>query len=113
MAKTVRIRSRIVAMLTDMGPLTTTEIYNQLNKHRGSFSMKHGTTSAQLNNVLGKEKTFRKVSDPDNYASTPITIGLDGYGYPICVWDVDREYLNSGIYIRGVTDRLNQPKPIA
>lgn len=100
-------------MLRDLGPLSTTEIYNELNKYRGKFAMKHGVVSAQLNNVLGKERVFRKISNPDELQAKDYhkTIGLDGYGYPICVWDVDQEYLDSGVHIRGITDKLNQPRP--
>jgi len=106
MARTVRMRARIVEMLMDLGPMTTTDIFNQLNKHRGSFALKHGATSNQLSNVLGKNATFRKITNQND-----VTVGLDGYAYPICVWDIDRDYLESGIYIRGITDKLNQPKP--
>ena len=53
--KTVRIREKIKAFLAER-PRNTAEILEHINS-----TMRHGTTSQQLGNVLSKDKDIVKV----------------------------------------------------
>ena len=71
--KTVRIREKIKKFLGDR-PRNTAEILEHINS-----TMRHGTTSQQLGNVLSKDKDIRKI------ATTKRGGALSGR-YEICVW---------------------------
>ena len=71
--KTVRIRQKIKAFLSDK-PRNTAEILEHINS-----TMRHGTTSQQLGNVLSKDKDILKVG----YIKRS---GLLSGGYEICEW---------------------------
>lgn len=88
--RTKRAREKIVAMLQEMGPLTTTKIYNELNKWpQGKYSLRHGSQMAQINNVLGKCPEFVKLTCSKN---TPVAQRAKVQGltstYSACVWDL-------------------------
>lgn len=91
--RTKRAREKIVAMLRDMGPLTTTKIYNELNKWPvGKYALRHGSQMAQINNVLGKSPEFVKLTcsknDPADQRAKVQGIAST---YAACVWDLDVE----------------------
>ena len=71
--KTTRIREKIKKFLGDR-PRNTAEILEHINS-----TMRHGTTSQQLGNVLSKDKDIEKVS------TTKRGGALSGR-YDICVW---------------------------
>ena len=73
--KTVRIRQKIKAFLSDR-PRNTAEILEHINT-----TMRHGTTSQQLGNVLSKDKDIVKVG----YIKRS---GILSGGYEICEWAV-------------------------
>ena len=71
--KTVRIREKIKKFLVDK-PRNTAEILEHINS-----TMRHGTTSQQLGNVLSKDKDIVKVG----YIKRS---GILSGGYDICEW---------------------------
>ena len=71
--KTVRIREKIKAVLAER-PRNTAEILEHINS-----TMRHGTTSQQLGNVLSKDKDIVKVG----YIKRS---GILSGGYDICEW---------------------------
>ena len=71
--KTVRIREKIKLFLSDR-PRNTAEILEHINS-----TMRHGTTSQQLGNVLSKDKDIVKVG----YIKRS---GILSGGYDICEW---------------------------
>jgi len=71
--KTTRIREKIKKYLNDR-PRNTAEILEHINS-----SMRHGTTSQQLGNVLSKDKDIVKVG----YIKRS---GILSGGYDICEW---------------------------
>ncbi len=71
--KTTRIRQIIKKFLNER-PRNTTEILEHLNN-----TMRHGTTSQQLGNVLAKDKDIVKVG----YIKRS---GIISGGYDICEW---------------------------
>ncbi|HJN55733.1 MAG TPA: DUF3860 domain-containing protein [Candidatus Poseidoniales archaeon] len=71
--KTVRIRQKIKAFLAEK-PRNTAEILEHINS-----TMRHGTTSQQLGNVLSKDKDILKVG----YIKRS---GILSGGYEICEW---------------------------
>ena len=71
--KTVRIREKIKTFLADK-PRNTAEILEHINS-----TMRHGTTSQQLGNVLSKDKDIVKVG----YIKRS---GILSGGYDICEW---------------------------
>ena len=71
--KTVRIREKIKVFLSDR-PRNTAEILEHINT-----TMRHGTTSQQLGNVLSKDKDIVKVG----YIKRS---GILSGGYDICEW---------------------------
>ena len=71
--KTVRIREKIKVFLSDR-PRNTAEILEHINS-----TMRHGTTSQQLGNVLSKDKDIVKVG----YIKRS---GILSGGYDICEW---------------------------
>lgn len=73
--KTVRIRQKIKAFLAER-PRNTAEILEHINT-----TMRHGTTSQQLGNVLSKDKEIVKVG----YIKRS---GILSGGYDICEWSV-------------------------
>lgn len=56
MAKTQRIREKIVSYMAEEGEVTTADILEYVNKNS-----RHGTTMNQLGNILAKSKMFVKV----------------------------------------------------
>ncbi len=73
--KTVRIRQKIKAFLSER-PRNTAEILEHINT-----TMRHGTTSQQLGNVLSKDKDIVKVG----YIKRS---GILSGGYDICEWAI-------------------------
>jgi len=71
--KTVRIREKIKQFLAER-PRNTAEILEHINS-----TMRHGTTSQQLGNVLSKDKDIVKVG----YIKRS---GILSGGYEICEW---------------------------
>ena len=71
--KTVRIREKIKKFLAEK-PRNTAEILEHINS-----TMRHGTTSQQLGNVLSKDKDIVKVG----YIKRS---GILSGGYDICEW---------------------------
>ena len=71
--KTVRIREKIKKFLAER-PRNTAEILEHINS-----TMRHGTTSQQLGNVLSKDKDIVKVG----YIKRS---GILSGGYDICEW---------------------------
>ena len=71
--KTTRIREKIKLFLSD-GPQSTSKILEHINS-----TMRHGTTSQQLGNVLSKDKDIVKVG----YIKRS---GILSGGYDICEW---------------------------
>ena len=71
--KTTRIREKIKKFLGDR-PRNTAEILEHINS-----TMRHGTTSQQLGNVLSKDKDIVKVG----YIKRS---GILSGGYDICEW---------------------------
>lgn len=71
--KTVRIREKIKKFLSER-PRNTAEILEYINS-----TMRHGTTSQQLGNVLSKDKDIFKVG----YIKRS---GILSGGYDICEW---------------------------
>ena len=71
--KTVRIREKIKKFLSER-PRNTAEIHEHINS-----TMRHGTTSQQLGNVLSKDKDIVKVG----YIKRS---GILSGGYDICEW---------------------------
>ena len=71
--KTVRIREKISDYLSP-GPRNSAEILEHINS-----TMKHGTTSQQLGNVLSKDKKVIKIGFVKKS-------GILSGGYDICEW---------------------------
>ena len=71
--KTVRIRRKINEYLGN-GPRNTAEIMEHINS-----TMRHGTTSQQLGNVLSKDKQIIKIGFVKRS-------GILSGGYYICEW---------------------------
>ncbi|RZD31033.1 MAG: hypothetical protein CXT77_03185 [uncultured DHVE6 group euryarchaeote] len=71
--KTVRIRQKITDYLSP-GPRNTSEILEHINS-----TMRHGTTSQQLGNVLSKDKHVIKIGFVKKS-------GILSGGYDICQW---------------------------
>ena len=87
--RTTRLREKIKKFLNERGQANTTEILEHVNS-----TMRHGTTSQQLGNVLSKDKDIRKI------ATTKRGGALSGR-YEICVWTLreDERILNSKDFI--------------
>lgn len=79
--KTTRIRQNIKKFLNER-PRNTTEIFDHLNN-----TMRHGTTTQQLGNVLSKDKDIVKVG----YIKRS---GIISGGYDICEW-ATKEWINN------------------
>lgn len=56
--RTARLRQKIVEYLNEQGPQATPTIMEYLNG-----ATRHGTTSAQLGNILSKNPEFTKVGE--------------------------------------------------
>lgn len=93
MAKTKRVRVKIIKMLQRFGELDTASIYDQLNATKGEFSLRHGCTMQTLGNVLSKEPVFVKMADTTD-DDAPRFQGTNGYSYKIASWDLDRGLLS-------------------
>ena len=92
MAKTKRVRVKIIKMLQRFGELDTASIYERLNTSKGEFSLRHGCTMQTLGNVLSKEPVFVKMCDSYD-EDAPRYQGTNGYSYGISSWDLDRGLL--------------------
>ena len=64
MAKTQRIREKIVSYMRQKGEVTTTDILEHVNN-----TLRHGTTMNQLANILGKSSLFVKTDYIDESLS--------------------------------------------
>ena len=80
--KTTRIREKIKKFLGDR-PRNTAEILEYINS-----TMRHGTTSQQLGNVLSKDKDIVKVG----YIKRS---GILSGGYDICEWATRTGFLRT------------------
>ena len=92
MAKTKRLRVKIIKMLQQHGELDTASIYNMLNASKGDFSMRHGVSMQTLGNVLAKEPVCVKMSDQYD-DDAPRFQGANGYAYKVASWDLNRGLL--------------------
>ena len=72
--RTTRLRENIKKYLATHGECNTQQILEHINS-----TMRHGTTSQQLGNVLAKDKDIMKVSETRRAGT------LSG-SYGICVW---------------------------
>ena len=86
--KTVRIREKIKKFLGDR-PHNTAEILEHINS-----TMRHGTTSQQLGNVLSKDKDIVKVG----YIKRS---GILSGGYDICEWATEHGSLTTAGWEEG------------
>jgi len=92
MAKTKRLRVKIIKMLQSHGELDTASIFNLLNGPKSEFSIRHGVSMQTLGNVLSKEPVFVKMSDQCD-DDAPRYEGTNGYAYRIASWDLNRGLL--------------------
>lgn len=92
MAKTKRVRVKIIKMLQRFGELDTAAIYDQLNAAKGDFKLRHGCTMQTLGNVLSKERVFVKMADSDD-EDAPRFMGTNGHHYRISLWALDKGFL--------------------
>lgn len=93
MAKTKRVRVKIIRMLQKFGEMNTAEIYSRLNETKGEFSMRHGVSMQTLGNVLSKERVFVKMIDAhDDHAPRCMSLGQN-HAYKIASWDLDKGFL--------------------
>lgn len=92
MAKTKRLRVKIIKMLQRHGELDTASIFDMLNASKGEFSMRHGVSMQTLGNVLSKEPVFVKMADQYD-DDAPRCQGANGYAYKIALWDLNRGLL--------------------
>jgi hypothetical protein len=93
MAKTKRVRAKIIKMLQDLGELDTGQIFSHLNDSQGKYGGRHGVTMNTLSNVLGKEPIFIKAvchSDED----APRLVSMAGDRYRITLWGLNYNLLN-------------------
>lgn len=88
MAKNKRLRVKIIKMLKDLGALTTSEIYANINNPETKYSNRHGTQMQNLVNVLGKESVFIKVQSADDLPFSNMT-SITGNTYSVATWDLD------------------------
>ena len=78
MAKTARMRFKIVEYLKEHEEASFTEIFEHLND-----TTRHGTTSQQLGNVLSKSIEFRKCD------RTVFKESVLSGGYNVTVWALE------------------------
>ena len=95
--KTTRIREKIKKFLGDR-PRNTAEILEHINS-----TMRHGTTSQQLGNVLSKDKDIVKVG----YIKRS---GILSGGYDICECAGRYCFPVDGIRIHSVWDRRQEAR---
>lgn len=94
MARTKRVRVKIIKMMEKFGELTTAEIFNHLNDYDGEFKIHHGITMQVLGNVLSKEPIFLKMVGVDD-PNAPRFEGTNGYAYKISSWALNKSLLNA------------------
>jgi len=94
MAKTRRVRVKIIKMLQEFGELNTAEIFDKLNQQKGKYGSRHGVPQATLNNVLGKEPVFVKVIDHSSELA-PRTGNISGGMYSVSLWGLNHPLLNA------------------
>ena len=92
MARTKRVRVKIIKMLEEQGDLTTSDIYGQLNDRGSKYAMRHGCTKNSLNNVLGKEAIFIKIID-HHHSDAPQVVSVRGDRYRISMWGLNHPLL--------------------
>ena len=92
MAKTKRVRVKIIKMLQRFGELDTAAIFERLNMTKGEFSLRHGVSMQTLGNVLSKERVFVKMSDAED-EDAPRFMGTNGHHYRIASWALDKGFL--------------------
>lgn len=94
MAKTKRVRVKIIKMLQRFGELDTASIFERLNASKGEFSLRHGVSMQALGNVLSKEPVFTKTANQFD-DDAPRYEGTSGYAYKIASWDLDEVFLSN------------------
>jgi hypothetical protein len=83
---------KIIKMLERFGELDTATIYGLLNDTKSDFGLRHGCTTASLNNILGKEPVFLKMRcHADDNA--PRCMGASGSDYKISSWALNQTLL--------------------
>ena len=92
MAKTKRVRVRIIRYLRDNGSSTTAEIFDALNDNSSGYALRAGVSTSQLNNVLGKEPVFVKTIDADSH-NAPTIISMGGNHYKVTTWGLNQSIL--------------------
>lgn len=90
MARTKRLKKKIIKMLNDRGEMNTVEIYNEINDAFGKYGMKYGTQMHQLVNVLGKEPDFKIVWHHTDDNSPIVLRAMDSSQYRVCSWRLAR-----------------------
>lgn len=83
MAKTQRVRKKIISYMKEKGEVTTTEIFDYLNDN-----MRHGTTMGQLGNILGKSSIFIKMDYIDELVPTNLQYDTRKR---VCSWKLQDE----------------------
>lgn len=78
--KTLRLRMKIIDYLEKNGPQPTNIIQDHLND-----TTRHGTTPAQLGNILAKNKEFRKVGKT-------MKASIISGSYEVQVWGLSTEH---------------------
>lgn len=84
----------IIRMLKDLGALTTSEIYANINNPETVYSNRHGTQMQNLVNVLGKESVFIKVIPAEDLPFSNMT-SITGNTYSVATWDLDYDLLKA------------------
>ena len=92
MAKTKRVRVRIIRYLRDKGDSTTSDIFDALNDNSSGYALRAGVSTSQLNNVLGKEPVFVKTIDADSH-DAPTVLSMGGNQYKVTTWGLDESVL--------------------
>ena len=94
MAKTRRVRVKIIKMLQEFGELNTAQIFDKLNEQKGRYGSRHGVPQSTLNNVLGKEPVFVKIIDHSSKLA-PQTGNISGSMYSVSLWGLNHPLLNA------------------
>lgn len=94
MARTKRVRVKIIRMMEKFGEMDTAEIYDRLNDYDSEFKIHHGITMQVLGNVLSKEPIFLKMIGVEDQ-NAPRFEGTNGYAYKISLWALNKSLLNA------------------
>ena len=92
MARTKRVRVKIIEMLKQFGELDTATIYTKLNDTKSGFGLRQGCSSAALSNILGKEPVFVKSSSHHD-ENAARCLGNTGHTYKVSSWRLNDSLL--------------------